>query len=969
MDRTTILNANCINKFFDIECKNNLNFLYANIRSLRQNFNSFLLYLDKINSKISCIVLTEIWIGSEEVDLYNIQGYTSFHCCNDTYRAGGVLCYVAQDIQASSNTNIKLESADALLINIKCNNLFLNILCLYRFHSYSENYFIEELAGNLENISHSTIIMGDINLNILSNSSNVNKYLSMLNGFGFQQFIYTPTRANEKSQSCLDHIFIRHRNLSIFSSDVFDVHLTDHCMLGLTIKVSNLNCSTSVHVLNPKTEETKYMIDYKKLKEMLRSMDWNFCFLHNDVNCAFEIFHNTVCDFLTKCKKVRNFSKKFEKAKSRSPWINAKLLNKLDKKIRLYKIFKLRPYDRNFVNYYNRFCLNLKNEIEFTKREYFSRKLIEANGDTASQWKIINTLTGMQNKRTVDKIELDNGDIITDPMQVANAVNEYFVHSQSNRVVSDSQLNLAHNVRSFFITPTSANEVIEVIKSLKNKKSSGFDQINVSLIKSISEEISPILAQLFNLSFQCGIFPEILKSSIITPIYKKSTSCKLQDLRPISLLSIFSKIIEKLMKSRLISFLNSINFLSEKQYGFRKGKSTEDALIRVTDIIYTSFNSNKKATGLFIDFQKAFDLVDHNILLLKLEALGVRGVALSWFQSFLIGRVQQVRVGQCVSTPLPVTAGVPQGSVISATLFLVFINDLLECRTYGVASAFADDIAYFYAHENKEELRNQILEDLLTVRKWCVSNKMSINVNKTRYVNFSFTDFKFNSEIKFHNLDCNNLHCSCEVIAEQDNFKYLGLNFNSRLNWETHILDLQNKLKSAIRKFYFLRNFCSEDLLKSLYYALVESRLQYGIVCWGGTFKYLVKKLRVVQNHFIRIILSKSIRNSSFPLFVQLKLLPLQHLFVYKVLRVFYSRSGNMGTTNLSYDTRSIERRMFRVPKVNKSVFKQSFSYLSRSLFNKLPQSIKQLHNFKIFCSTLKEYLLSKEDIYHTFFN
>lgn len=417
------------------------------------------------------------------------------------------------------------------------------------------------------------------------------------------------------------------------------------------------------------------------------------------------------------------------------------------------------------------------------------------------------------------------------------------------------------------------------------------------------------------------------------------------------------------MKVRLINYFDRISFFNESQYGFRKGRSTEDALVNVTDLIYNSFNSGQKATGLFIDFKKAFDLVNHNILLLKMEAAGVRGVALSWFRSFLTGREQRVRVGECLSGPLPVTAGVPQGSVISATLFLIFINDMLSLKLNGKPSAFADDVALFYSNKDIGILTNQISEDLEMLRQWCCTNKMHINVGKTKYVNFSFKPFDLSYNLQFHSMNCLREMCRCELVEKEVCFKYLGVTLDENLSWEYHVNSVLAKLKSSIRKFYFLKNICSPELLRILYFSLIDSRLQYGVVCCGGTFKYLIEKIRVVQNHFLRIILSKQKRESSFPLFSELKILPIQHMYIFKVLRLFYLRSGNTGTTDLLHSTRSIDRRMFRINKVNKSIFKHSFIYSGPKLFNQLPQNIKETNSLNVFCKKTKVWLLSLSDV------
>jgi len=165
-----------------------------------------------------------------------------------------------------------------------------------------------------------------------------------------------------------------------------------------------------------------------------------------------------------------------------------------------------------------------------------------------------------------------------------------------------------------------------------------------------------------------GVFPDCLKLSIVTPIFKKTNSFHISNIRPISLLSIFSKVFEKVMVLRLTKYLNSFLFFSNKQFVFQKGKSTEDALLNITSKVYDSFNMSFKTTGLFIDFRQAFDLENHSILLNKLETVGVGGVALRWFSSFLTGRRQQVRIGDCLSEPRPVGVGVPQGSVLSGDI-------------------------------------------------------------------------------------------------------------------------------------------------------------------------------------------------------------------------------------------------------------------------------------------------------------
>ena len=304
----------------------------------------------------------------------------------------------------------------------------------------------------------------------------------------------------------------------------------------------------------------------------------------------------------------------------------------------------------------------------------------------------------------------------------------------------------------------------------------------VELIKNVVETIAPVLTYIINLSFQSGVFPASLKKSIIVPLYKKPNSKQIDNIRPISLLSVFSKIFEKCMKVRLVNYLHSIIFQNIAQFGFTKGKSTEDALINVVNKIHESMNNGKKTTGLFVDFRKAFDLVKFDLLLKKMENAGIRGVALQWFTSFLIGRTQQVKIGNFLSTPRIVKSGVPQGSVISATLFLIFINDLLQQRFSGTVWAFADDIALLYSNKNKQELWLQITNDLKFLKKWCFENKMSVNVSKTKFINFDFKGFRFQNSIKYHDNDCDeSVTCDCNDILQVNEFQYLGVHLDEKM--------------------------------------------------------------------------------------------------------------------------------------------------------------------------------------------
>ncbi|KAG8319844.1 hypothetical protein J6590_108404 [Homalodisca vitripennis] len=937
-----------INTFFNLESnQGGFNIIYTNIRSMRKNFDSFIININNSINRINIIILSEIWIGTDEVELFNIPGYVLFAECNDVYRSGGVLCYVDNSFDCNQ-LQLNMTTADALLLNVRFNRSYFKLLCLYRLHNFSENLFLDEISNVLSNINNNVIFVGDININIAATSAVSNNYSTLLYNNGFVSLINDPTRITNISKTCIDHVFVRSRNISKYKSAVFDEGITDHCILGISFRNND-----NINLINNKISPNKSIIDFNLVKNKLQSTSWEEVYSERDVNLCYRKFHDLLIKIVDSCSKTFNSCHKLLKAKSLSPWINQQILNKFKKRKKLFKICKRRPYDNVLKNYFNKFCSDLSTQVSFTKNNFYARKIESCSGNVSQQWKVINSLTGVTSNKNVERIELPDGTFTAEPSVIADEINKYLISVQSDRpcTVPTVTFPLVRSyLQSFFIEPTDLNEIIHAVKNLKNKKSTGFDKISVELLKFIIDEIAPILVYLINISFSTGIFPEMLKLSSVVPILKKNNSFQLDNIRPISLLSVFSKLFEKIMVKRLLKYLDNLNFFSKRQFGFVKGKSTEDALTYITENIYSSLNSRLKCTGLFIDFKKAFDLVDHEILLNKLEYAGIRGIAWSWFRTLITNRKQQVKIQNTFSSTRTVESGVPQGSVISAVLFLIFINDLLTLNFNGKITAFADDIAIFYSHENELTISEQINSDLLLLRKWCLINKMQVNVNKSKFLNFSFQNFELPVPVKFHSASCNMILCNCQPLEKVNTFKYLGITLDKKFTFEEHISILHKKITSTIRKFYFLRNFCSIELLRSLYFALINSRLQYGILCWGGTYNFLINRLRTTQNYFLRIILKKAKRESSFPLYSQLKILPIQHLFIFKVLRLFFVRSGNLGTNNLYYATRFAHNRNYRLPKVNKTIFKHSITYLGPKYFNFLPLDIKNAANLKTFC-------------------
>lgn len=506
---------------------------------------------------------------------------------------------------------------------------------------------------------------------------------------------------------------------------------------------------------------------------------------------------------------------------------------------------------------------------------------------------------------------------------------------------------------SFFLRPVTKIETMNIIASLKNNKAPGVDGIQAETLKEVAAEICEPLTYILNLILQSGECPELFKISIIRPIFKKGDRTDANNYRPISLISNLAKIFEKSLKIRIQNFIEKFKIISPNQYGFQKNKSTEDAIANVTQKIYKTLDDGKVSLGIFLDLMKAFDTVSHEQLLQTLYNLGFRGISHSLFESYLENRVQQVEIEGTRSIPRIVQYGVPQGTVIGPILFIIYLNSLLTLNCKGDIVSFADDTIIYYEAENWQELRQKAESDMGNVLD-CLSHKLlTINLTKSVFLTFSCNKTK---QPSFNTLKVRTNTGIFEFTRTQQ-VKYLGIIIDCHMKWSEHICYIVKNLRPVLYKIKYLRRFLDFKELMILYYSLVESRLRYGILGWGGLAECHLKACETLQKYFLKLILWKNVRYPSDDLYRATQVNDMRQLFFKHIAIYSYKNKHIFNQIDHAYHTRIKNKEQVRTIFSYKTIGQRNFFFLAGRIYNMLPDDIKQSQTKQIFKKRLKNYL------------
>ena len=964
------------NQYYDVdefnsECSvngcgvNDLSVIHVNVRSLRKNGDPLSVYLSLLRRKFDIICLSETWLKTDEY-CDHFPNHKCFVSSRLDRRGGGVAVFVNNKFSANAINDLIISEPhlECIFIRIEMKRKSLIVGSCYRppdtdFIAF--NQLLGQKLSTLTRTCKNIIVCGDFNLDLLDlDNSSVSAFNNTMNSLCLTPTITKPTRITDSSCKLIDNIFSS--NMLNFNSGILKADISDHLPIFIIYKNYFANLESSPQKITYRIVNDSTLSNLRnslQAENLLETLDVR------DINSSIETLHRKIlynfehhCPVKTKTVSPKDMEK---------PWINYEIKNEMKKRQNYFNL-----YQRNLISkpVYNSVRNAVTNKIKLAKKNFYLKRFNDCKSDMKKTWCIINSVFKSKSNFKSKQIEsiIFNNETYTANSDIASAFNNHFAsiakriedslpgNSSNGNTTDDTSFSSSGIPNSFFFRPTCESEINRIILNLKNKKS-GINTYSTIIVKQLSCILTPILSKLINTSLVTGHFPDFLKVARVIPLYKTGDVTNVNNYRPISVLPILSKIFEKVAHKQLYNFFESFKLFQSCQFGFRQKLSTSHAVNHNIRKIYDILDRGDTAVSVFLDFCKAFDCVDHTILLSKMHKYGVRGMANNWFKSYLSNRMQYVSVNNVNSETCPIDRGVPQGSILGPLLFLIFINDFPNCTNFFQFTLFADDSTLTCSFKNKtpQQISSELSNNLIAIRKWTVRNKLKINYEKSKIVVFSFRK----------NIHIGSVQIGNDLIDQVSSTKFLGLVIDEHLNFRNHVNSLCSRLSRNVGILFKLKEYFPSQILKMLYNSLILPYLTYCIEAWYAAPNYLSHRVHVLQKKSIRAIYDLNYNDHTNDYFKCNSILKLKDLYnvracslVFKYIRL--NENNDLNLTCHSdvhrYNTRNANKLV--APRYNRTATKSTYMYRSVNEWNTLPENLTHIDSIRKFIPNLKKYYI-----------
>ena len=961
----------------------------ANILSKLSSFKLFIQSLSNESNKPNVIAITETHLNEGQNHGYTddelrdlIPGYQFYYKNRRSKKGGGVGILI--DINTASKAKIELDNffIDEIFENITIqipNVLFdhgkkdLILLTVYRQPGNEDlDRFLESLQGWLNKYdkrSNEILITGDMNLDLLKYQSHAptSDYMDIMMSHSLLPMITRPTRIKHTSASLIDHLFFGSevKITGILTSEIAGTHgFTDHYPIFCVIGISDGKRKAT------KTFTQKFFTSngHEKRREGLRNENWDNFFAENDPNTAYQTFQDRYCSHYHGSLTIKSYELKGDNC-PREPWMTLDILGKMRRRDRLAKL-------RGRRNDYKTIRNEIVSDCRKAERDYYKNKILDNWNNIKEQWNVLRKVMGKQNNKSdLPSAFKHNNYWITDKQQISNSINQYYssVGQDTNRSVGNSKKEPDFYLRKNSDRVTeqlmtgrfNEQDILNACRLLRPKSSCDAYGLSQKIILQDMDILAPMFVHLINCSLSAGICPDMSKIARVIPVYKnKGENYLFTNYRPISMLPVFSKIIEKLVYNKIFDFLVRYEILFKSQYGFRRGHNTTHATLDFLKTVETALKQGELAVGVFCDLSKAFDTLDHEILLSKLDHYGIRGKWLSWIRSYLTNRQQFVDMDGVNSSLSPIAVGVPQGSILGPLLFLIYINDLPAALDKLVPVMFADDTNLVLRGKDLPEIVATLNHELESLNDFFKANKLKLNAEKTKLVCFRKKNYPFVKEDLVVVLDGTTIEC-------EKNTTFLGITLDEHLTWEDQCTKVANRMARNTGVLNRIKNLVPSTSLLTIYNSLIFSHLSYGIEVWGASIAKNLKRITGTQKKAVRIIKKSHWLAHTEPRMKDLEILKVKDQHQFQCLTLMFNMikgvSPDVFNYRLNLNTNLCQRGLrssvsnpndIRLPAHSCSHSKTSFQTAAPLFWNEISEEFKKIDSTKRFKKQIKSTLL-----------